>query len=140
MFSWKNCKIFKSTFYYRATAVATSTSKTFVRRSLRHLNVLCTCIKSFELCWTPSWRRSLWYRNQSIDLQSKSIGWLLYNRVFRHKRVKANLERSTETHLEPSQTSNMELFAKIINGLCPLITFAKNFIWDVWLSSDCSSE
>ena len=37
---------------------------------------------------TLSWRRSLSYRNQSIDLQSKSLGWFLYDRDFRHKKVK----------------------------------------------------
>ena len=34
-----------------------------------------------------SWQRSLWYRNQSIDLQNKSVDWFLYNRSFCDKRV-----------------------------------------------------
>ena len=37
---------------------------------------------------TLSCRRSLSYRNQSIDLQSKSMGWFLYDRDLRHERVK----------------------------------------------------
>ena len=44
--------------------------------------------KSFHLLLTLSWRRSLSYRNQSIDLQSKLIDWFLYNRDLRHERVK----------------------------------------------------
>ena len=28
------------------------------------------------------------YRNQSIDLQSKSVDWFLYNNDLRHERVK----------------------------------------------------
>ena len=32
-------------------------------------------------------RRSLSYRNQFIDLQSKSMDWLQYDRDFRHERV-----------------------------------------------------
>ena len=36
---------------------------------------------------TISWRRSLSYRNQSIDLLYKSIDWSLYDRDLRHKRV-----------------------------------------------------
>ena len=36
---------------------------------------------------TLSWRGSLSYRNQSIDLQSKSMDWLLYERDLRHGRV-----------------------------------------------------
>ena len=31
--------------------------------------------------------RSLLYRNQSIDLQSKSIDWLLYEMNLRHEKV-----------------------------------------------------
>ena len=38
-----------------------------------------------------SWRRSLLYRNQSIDLQNKSMNWFLYDRNFRHERVNALL-------------------------------------------------
>ena len=30
--------------------------------------------------WTLSWFRSLFYRNQSIDLLCKSMGWFLYDR------------------------------------------------------------
>ena len=37
---------------------------------------------------TLSWRRSLSYRNQSIDLLCKSIGWFLYDRDHRHERFK----------------------------------------------------
>ena len=32
--------------------------------------------------------RSLAYRNQSIDLQSKSVNWFLYDRDLCHERVK----------------------------------------------------
>ena len=40
---------------------------------------------------TLSWWRSLTYRNQSIDLQSKSMDWFLYDRSFRHDRVHCSL-------------------------------------------------
>ena len=36
---------------------------------------------------TLSWRRSLSYKNQSIDLQSKSVGWFLYDRDQRRSSV-----------------------------------------------------
>ena len=39
-------------------------------------------------CLTLSGRRPLSYRNQSIDLQSKSVNWFLYDNGLRHKRVK----------------------------------------------------
>ena len=35
-----------------------------------------------------SWWRPLSYRNQSIDLQSKSMDWFLYDNGLRHERVK----------------------------------------------------
>ena len=38
-----------------------------------------------------SWRRSLLYRNLSIDLQNKSMDWFLYDRNFCHERVNALL-------------------------------------------------
>ena len=36
---------------------------------------------------TLSWRRPLSYRNQSIDLLGKSMGWCLYDNGFHHERV-----------------------------------------------------
>ena len=36
---------------------------------------------------TFSYQRSLSYRNQSIDLPSKSMDWFLYDRDLRHERV-----------------------------------------------------
>ena len=40
---------------------------------------------------TLSWRRSLSYRNRSIDLLCKSMDWFVYDRDFRYKRVKVSL-------------------------------------------------
>ena len=37
---------------------------------------------------TLSWRRSLLYRNHSIDLISKLTDWFLYDRGYHHERVK----------------------------------------------------
>ena len=37
---------------------------------------------------TLSWRRPLSYRNQSIDLRSKSMNWYLYDNGLRHEKVK----------------------------------------------------
>ena len=36
---------------------------------------------------TLSWRRPLSYRNQSIDLGSKSMDWFLYDNGLRHVKV-----------------------------------------------------
>ena len=37
---------------------------------------------------TLSWRRSLLYRNQSIDLLCKSTDWFLHDKNYHHERVK----------------------------------------------------
>ena len=37
-----------------------------------------------------------------------------------------------EVHLEPSETSKIEILVKIVNGFQPLIIFGKSFILDVW--------
>ena len=44
-------------------------------------------------CWslTLSWRRSLSNRNQSINLLSKSMNWLLYDRDLYQERVKKKM-------------------------------------------------
>ena len=38
---------------------------------------------------TLSWRRLISYRNQSLDLRSKSMDWFLYDIGLRHERVKS---------------------------------------------------
>ena len=46
------------------------------------------CIDYFEaLLFNSSWRRSLSYRNQLIDLLWKSMDWFLYDGNLRHERV-----------------------------------------------------
>ena len=42
----------------------------------------------------------------------------------------------TEAYSEPSQTSEMELFAEIDNSIRPLTIFAKSSILNIWLGSE----
>ena len=51
-----------------------------------HVNILLTF----------SWRRSLSYRDQSTDLQSKSMDWYLHDRDLHYERVNLG-EGSTTT-------------------------------------------
>ena len=55
---------------------------------VKHGDALVGLIGEYLL--TLSWRRSLSYRNQSINLQRKSTDWFLYDRDLRHERVKMN--------------------------------------------------
>ena len=45
----------------------------------------------------------------------------------------------SEAYLEPTRTSTMEIFPKIVNGYTSLSIFAKTFNLDVWLSSEYAS-
>ena len=47
---------------------------------------------------------------------------------------------SSEAHSEPNQTSNMDLFAKIVFGWKALTIFAKNSIQDIWLGSEYAPD
>ena len=50
---------------------------------------ICRCwLKGFKL----SWQRPLSYRNQSIDLWSKSMDWFLYDNSLRHERIKCRFD------------------------------------------------
>ena len=40
-----------------------------------------------------SWRRALSFRNQTIDLLSKSMDWFLCDRDLRHQRVKEPMKK-----------------------------------------------
>ena len=75
------------------------------------------------------------------------MDWFLYDRDLHDERVNLRLEaylgfcqismmelenlNETQAHSEPTQTSRMELFAKIFNGLKPLTIFGKRSTLDV---------
>ena len=50
----------------------------------------------FDISLTLSWRGPLSYRNQSIDLQSKSMDWFLYDNGTRHERGKDTSDDGTK--------------------------------------------
>ena len=85
---WFVSKITKNNYRPRLLAEFTETQK-------RYPNSLN---KVSNLTLTLSRRRPLSYRNQSIDLGSKSIDWFLYDNGFRLERVK------TICHIKPKQT------------------------------------
>ena len=86
----------------------------------------------FRTLLTLLWQRSLSYRHRSINLQSKSMDWNLYDRDLRPERVKCLCwnfcdlfwwTRLAEVHSEPRQTSKMKIFCEISKRL--LAIFAK---------------
>ena len=73
-----------------------------------------TSNKTFAL----TWRRSLSYRNQSIDLLRRSMGWFLYDRVLRHE-----LRRSSSIILQNSALTS----CKAEFAFCFLFLFLSGF-------------
>ena len=68
---------------------------------------------------TLSWQRPLSYRNQSIDLQSKSLDWFLYDNSLRHERVKHEREKHNVKELasySDAQYSTMWLIKEKLNN------------------------
>ena len=45
--------------------------------------------------------------------------------------------KTTEAFSEPSQTSKMELFTKILSGFQILTIFEESSISEVWMGSEC---
>ena len=100
------------------------------------------------------------YRNQSIDLHNKWVNGLSemqnsvrflksslllytnYDVTCLTEDLKILLKFkifNTETYSEPSRISQMELFAKIVNGFQPLTIFARSSILDVRLGFEYAS-
>ena len=50
-------------------------------------------------CPAYLWRRLLSYRNQSIDLQSKSKDWFLYDDGLRHERARVSIANGVTTEV-----------------------------------------
>ena len=79
---------------------------------------------------TLSWRRSLSYRNQSIDLLCKSMDWFLYDSVLRHERVK-------EEHKFYSELEQLSGDIPVQFGHCPQWFF---FFWNLFHQRGCKSS
>ena len=86
-FSWKAIVLRKVSWFTLLVAMVTLSC-----RKNRWPEWLKECIFLRHL--TLSRRRPLSYRNQSIDLLCKSMGWFLYENSLRHERVKALILRS----------------------------------------------
>ena len=56
---------------------------------------------------TLSWRRKISYRNQSIDLQSKSMDWFLYDIGIRSKRINIIFPNSNATEADSNNENNV---------------------------------
>ena len=67
---------------------------------------------------TLSWRRSLSYRNQSIDLLCKTIDWFLNDRGFCHERVKWDILQA-----------KIWLFSRLLQFLKVIVLMVQDATW-----------
>ena len=76
-------------------------------------------IKRQKMTLTLSQRRSISYRNQSIDLQSKSIDWFLYDIGLRHERVKLAISVCFALYLRNCRSYHQDFD----NDICKCFSF-----------------
>ena len=76
----------------------------------------------------------------SIAVNSSKTNFYVINRKKLKIRMQCLCSLNPVEYSGPTQRSNMELFAKIIDCIKPLTIFAKNSTLDVWLGSECASE
>ena len=104
---WKSTKIKEKqnkTTNNQWHAQSQQTSKPDHRESTIRWRILCMKLY-YQL--TLSWRRSLSYRNHSIDLRSKSMDWFLYDNSLRHERVKSKMQKSIGPNVKRARVSFM---------------------------------
>ena len=90
--------------------------------------------QSFISYITLSWRRPLSYRNQSIDLRSKSMDWFLYDNGRLHERVK-----QSNLHWFPlcviSGKSNSSTLLSFIHVLLLITFYHLSLITDAFINN-----
>ena len=89
-----------------------------------------------EALYNKTWR-SFWNIGRNEKLQSDGKKYLTKWLIKLMKLIKLNLQKLLlkllVEVLETNQTSKMELFVKIVNGIKSLTIFTKGFILDVWM-------
>ena len=92
--SFEHCSLRTSTVFWNSVLLVSHSDFQFayIVHLLMTLCLIANFFQFFHKFLTLSGRRQLSYRNQSIDLQNKSMDWFLYDNGLRHKEFKsANL-------------------------------------------------
>ena len=84
-------------------------------------------------------RQKKWKEKNRNKNKYQHLLWGLFP-FFISSRIPKNSKLISEAYSEPSWTSKMDLFAKIVNGWTPLTIFAKRSILDVRLGSEYASD
>ena len=69
-----------------------------------------TILKKFTGSLTLSWQSPLSHRNQSIDLQCRSVGWFLYDRELLNQRIKKKKQMLWNLWPKPVRNSFTQIF------------------------------
>ena len=81
---------------------------------------------------TLSWRRPLSYRNQSIDLQSTSMDWFLYDNGLRHERVKQMVQYLNIWRLLRKFPGSIIFFSYVDSCLIFIVFMRQTLTDDFW--------
>ena len=101
-----------------------NSQQTTYKKNYASANLSLNFIPKLTEILTHSWQRSLSYRNQYIDLQSKLMDWFIYDRDLRDERVNdSSLWRSLSIsrHAYP-QSLKMFGLTRGLRGYCPKST------------------
>ena len=106
MRDWKSKKLLEF------SPITTKLPYTDISKGILVHQILCI---SVDL--TLSWRRSLSYRNQPIDLLCKSMDWLLYDINLRHERVSRGWTSKTIKQVRQIEGSFTSLRISLETGI-----------------------
>ena len=95
---------------------------------MHRCRLFCPIIKAYTSRWihtsnkalTLSWRMSLSYKNQSIDLLCKLMGWFLYDKGIPHEKIKTLFTHHTPkicSYMTQSRISFSCLFVFFLSGV-----------------------
>ena len=96
--------------------------------------IFCTSLK--EVSERRAKRGKKERRNRYESYRSWTVALIVWKVIDFSHLIKNIMVTHSESHSEPSQTSRVELFTKIVNGSKSLIVFARSFILDDWLGSE----
>ena len=93
------------------------------------VEIFCTSLEEVSERRAKQGKKEI--RNRYESYRSCSVALMVW-KVIDFLHLIKNIMLTPESHSEPSQTSKVELFVKIVNGSKSLIVFARSPILDDW--------
>ena len=101
-----------------------------------------TLIRGWRLFWSESQWRGAYFKAALASGKMVSKCEFVWDNYIHTMQLieKLKLGKRSEPYFQSCNASNMELFAKIVDGWKLLTIFEKSFILDIWRNSDYTSE